>query len=591
MINLLGKTLALTFGGLAIMLVWMLTRAWQGMPPLLRSWLWRFVFIKFVVAFSCPIAFELAWLPRDAASSIAGPAHADDLPASLITRTGDKLGPDSRIADVDSLAPWSTITAWFMLLWLAGVGICFIRLQRSWWTTRRFRQAGTPVETTNLLDTVARLSARMGMARPPSVRMVSDVPGPLVLGVFRPVVILPTTLLERGDRAELELVLAHELAHCRRWDLAWDWLPTLVRALFFFHPLVSLASRETRLASEIACDELVIQDTDKPAGAYADVLLRIALEVSLHGCRRPLGAIGVFESYKSLKRRLKALSNRCTMSPRQLRLALIPAFALAVAMIVPWRLTSQTIAGLAGSRLASGDVAQSDSEKDESKGELTASELNREYETKKAAAKAALADSVAADKARDEARERWITANRLFSQRALSEEELRMAKLKLRVAKLYWDFKTYDAIRKRQAANKAQVEANMAKTRLASGQSVDQTVKEANGTQAEKQQDAGPPPGKPNQQLKDALDKDISIDFDTGSLKLALDYMAERYEFRFRIDEQAFNNRGIKNIGEAKVIARNATGRLANVLQKLLDQAQATYRVNRAGDSLIIVPK
>src|SRR5262249_30029166 len=86
-------------GGLAVLLVWMLTRAWEGMPPLLRSWLWRFVFIKFAVAFFCPIALELAWLPREAASSNAGRAGADYLPASPITHSRDKLGPDSRSAD------------------------------------------------------------------------------------------------------------------------------------------------------------------------------------------------------------------------------------------------------------------------------------------------------------------------------------------------------------------------------------------------------------------------------------------------------------------------------------------------------------
>jgi hypothetical protein len=95
----------------------------------------------------------------------------------------------------------------------------------------------------------------------------------------------------------------------------------------------------------------------------------------------------------------------------------------------------------------------------------------------------------------------------------------------------------------------------------------------------------------PNQELKGTLDKDISIDFSPGPLKLALDYMAERYEFHFQIDDQAFQKRGIKNVGEAKVSAPNARGRLAEVLQKLLDQAKATYRVSQASDSLIIVPK
>jgi WD40 repeat protein len=82
-----------------------------------------------------------------------------------------------------------------------------------------------------------------------------------------------------------------------------------------------------------------------------------------------------------------------------------------------------------------------------------------EYETKEAKLKAALADAVAAAKTRDETRERWISAQRLFNSRALSEEDLRMAKLT-------WDNKTYEAVSKEQAANVAKVETNAAKILL-----------------------------------------------------------------------------------------------------------------------------
>jgi len=97
-------------GGLAVILVWALTRAWQSMPPLLRCWLWRFVFIKFAVAFCCSTAFELAWLPADAKPSIReiGPREigarevgADSLTTTLITNTKDDLGLESAIIEKD----------------------------------------------------------------------------------------------------------------------------------------------------------------------------------------------------------------------------------------------------------------------------------------------------------------------------------------------------------------------------------------------------------------------------------------------------------------------------------------------------------
>jgi WD40 repeat protein len=80
-----------------------------------------------------------------------------------------------------------------------------------------------------------------------------------------------------------------------------------------------------------------------------------------------------------------------------------------------------------------------------------------EYEVKEAAVKAAQADLVAAEKTRDETRERWLTANRLFQTHANSEEDVRGAKL-------LWDTKTFDAVAKREAVAKAKAEANAAKT-------------------------------------------------------------------------------------------------------------------------------
>jgi beta-lactamase regulating signal transducer with metallopeptidase domain len=759
-------------GGLAIMLVWTLTKAWQSMPPLLRCWLWRFVFIKFAVAFFCSTPIELAWLPANA-SPIAGQLDADSLATTSITHSSDTVSPDSRVADLEPLVQWPTIGAWLVVLWVGGIGISIVRLQGSCWAARRLRLGAAPVGDSQLLDAVARLSRRMGIARPPALRTASSVPGPLVIGVFRPAVILPTTLLERGDRADLELVLAHELAHCRRRDLAWAWLPTLVRALFFFHPLVWLACREARLASEIACDQLAIEDTDKPASAYADVLLRVAIEVSRCGSRRPLGAIGVFESYQSLKRRLKALANFGTMSPRQLRLTLIPAFAIAIALIVPWRLTSQTIAGPTDNGPPSGDVDEGSSENGKpqtiaiaqfpyalqfeqgatqfldgdkitiqsvrgtadkiapgniywirgtyqlasrsraslsayvtaqnvgqgtnvptlavqtttvNKGEgsftlylpttyrgwphvsfypaeggevfggiyfgtgdsaLKDSRIFTAQQAEKALQEANRSESIQgatlvfSEQKTERRRRRWHLN---FNTRGAVDHLNQLAALGaiLVVPDQHGGFRVFSELRVRQPRgihmddlqpiNRLGFADQDRKTVSGISRELDmpsapyllaffpkeleekmhqmeeayQGVKEdqirektyfkvvPRGTSYDvvvDEQAMGPPPGKPNQKLKETLDQNVSIDFAPGPLTEALNYFAQRYDISITIAEQVFDHRGMKNIGMTKVSAPNASGRLADILQNLLDQANATYRVSREGDSLIIVPK
>ena len=68
-------------------------------------------------------------------------------------------------------------------------------------------------------------------------------------------------------------MLGHELAHLKRHDLAWNWLPTVVGWLFFFHPLVWFMTRRWSEAQEAACDELLIQAEVARPVPYGRLLL------------------------------------------------------------------------------------------------------------------------------------------------------------------------------------------------------------------------------------------------------------------------------------------------------------------------------
>jgi prepilin-type processing-associated H-X9-DG protein len=171
--------------------------------------------------------------------------------------------------------------------------------------------------------------------------MTEGVGSPLLAGVVRAVIVLPVALLAECAPAELELMLAHELAHLKRHDLRWAWLPTLVRALFWFHPLVWLAGAEWRLAQEMACDELAVWVTKAPPGDYGDVLLKVAAQGRAH-LAGGLITVGVLESYHTLQRRLIAMKSIGQASTRRIALIGATLAALGVLGLVPWRVTAQT---------------------------------------------------------------------------------------------------------------------------------------------------------------------------------------------------------------------------------------------------------
>lgn len=147
----------------------------------------------------------------------------------------------------------------------------------------RLRAAAAPVVDPQLLAAVARQARRIGLRAAPVLAYCHRVSVPVVVGIVRPMVLLPSALASGLPPAQLEALIAHELAHVRRWDPLVNLLQRLAEAVLFFHPAVWYVSRRIHGERENACDDLVLA-----AGwqrlHYADALLRMAeLSLSLRG--------------------------------------------------------------------------------------------------------------------------------------------------------------------------------------------------------------------------------------------------------------------------------------------------------------------
>jgi hypothetical protein len=102
---------------------------------------------------------------------------------------------------------------------------------------------------------------------------------PAALGLWSPMIVLPAWALAELPAGELGIILRHEFAHLRRWD---DWtnlVQKIVRAVFFFHPAVWWIESRLSVEREMACDDIVVAETDNPIG-YANCLVSL-LEKSL----------------------------------------------------------------------------------------------------------------------------------------------------------------------------------------------------------------------------------------------------------------------------------------------------------------------
>jgi outer membrane lipoprotein-sorting protein len=149
-------------------------------------------------------------------------------------------------------------------------------------------------------------------------------------------VICPPWMLTEPDR--LRMVLAHEVAHVRRKDLLWMWLPALAGTLFFFHPLVWLARREATLDLESACDAEAVLTTEARPDRYAEALVQVVL-CGKAWPRAEMGALSAADSAGLLKRRLGAM-HAIRRPSRRARVGAAALVLLAGLAMLPCRLVS-----------------------------------------------------------------------------------------------------------------------------------------------------------------------------------------------------------------------------------------------------------
>ena len=161
-------------------------------------------------------------------------------------------------------AVWLVIAGWAMLRVAIGLG-----------NVRRLRMTSVAISGEKEGSSAEAILNDLKPVRRVEVRRSGAVTVPTAVGFFRPMILLPGWALDELSAEDLKAVLSHELAHLRRWD---DWTnlaQKLIRTVFFFHPAVWWIERKLSLEREMACDDMVVAETENPR-AYAECLVNLA---------------------------------------------------------------------------------------------------------------------------------------------------------------------------------------------------------------------------------------------------------------------------------------------------------------------------
>ena len=134
--------------------------------------------------------------------------------------------------------------------------------------------------------------------------MSNEAQSPFTMGTLRPAIFLPRELVASGDHQLIESVIAHELAHIKRFDDAVLMLQLTITVLYFFNPVAWIAGRRMQEEREKICDELVISERRISSRAYGRSLVAV-LRMGFQDRSSPAPALG--DNKRRLELRLRAI--------------------------------------------------------------------------------------------------------------------------------------------------------------------------------------------------------------------------------------------------------------------------------------------
>ncbi len=152
----------------------------------------------------------------------------------------------------------STPISWIFLAWLMGVASLSLYHIFGWRQANRLVRLGSQPVARQLQARFSNLCHQLGLSQNVELLQSPFLKTPCVVGWIKPAVLLPVTVFTNLSAGDLEMILAHELAHIRRHDVLLNYLQTAIETLFFFNPAVWWLSRQIRIERENICDDLAV---------------------------------------------------------------------------------------------------------------------------------------------------------------------------------------------------------------------------------------------------------------------------------------------------------------------------------------------
>lgn len=225
--------------------------------------LWGIVLLRLLIPFSFPSPFSAYSLVSNHISILqgtAGAGGANIFPASPIVFP--TTGGDAQWQPVAHISPYS-------IVWGIGFVLCALFFAISYFKCHREFRESLPIKN----DFPENWLAEHGTIRPTQIRQSSRISAPLTYGIFKPIILMPKKT-NWNDTEQIEYILAHELIHIKRFDVATKLLLTATLCIHWFNPLVWAMYILFNRDIELSCDETVVRSFGNTTkSAYARALI------------------------------------------------------------------------------------------------------------------------------------------------------------------------------------------------------------------------------------------------------------------------------------------------------------------------------
>ncbi|MEO6757922.1 MAG: M56 family metallopeptidase [Saprospiraceae bacterium] len=178
-----------------------------------------------------------------------------------IALDGDLLAPITAAGLLNDFSNWVENHAfWVVLFWTAGFSISLIKLLGGLYYLQQLQKTSV-VPAASWQNKLDAMRKQLGVSRPVAFLESAFVRSPIAWGYFKPLIFFPVGLVNQLTAAEVESILAHELAHIARRDWLFNMLQAFVEAVFYFHPVVWWISSIVCTERENCCDDTAVQLT------------------------------------------------------------------------------------------------------------------------------------------------------------------------------------------------------------------------------------------------------------------------------------------------------------------------------------------